>query len=125
MKTAKLTIFRYDPDVDPYPRFKTYELSLEEDITLLTALKCIYEKMDSTLAFRNYCCGAGPLCGSCLLTVNGEIVYSCTVLLKGDEELIIEPPKGFPVIKDLIVDWGIQIATSSVCLRGIKKRGAS
>lgn len=107
MKSVKLTIFRYDPDVDPYPRFKTYVLPLKEEITLLMALKYIYENIDNTLAFRNYCCGAGPLCGSCLLTVNDKTVYSCNVPLKGGEELIIEPPRGFPVIKDLVVDWGI------------------
>ena len=121
MKTVTLKIFRFDSSEDPYPRYKTYELSLEESMTLLMALRYIYEKVDNTLAFRNYCCGAGPLCGSCLLTVNGKPEYSCSMSLRGNENLIIEPLAGFPVIKDLVVDWGIQTAPSRDYAWEIKK----
>ena len=51
------------------------------------------------------------VCGSCTMNVNGRIRQACTALIEdvaeldGDTyEVILEPMKKFPVIRDLIVD---------------------
>ena len=75
-------------------------------MTLLMALRYIYEKIDNSLAFRDYCCGAGPACGSCLLNVNGKLAFSCSIILKGNEKYTVEPVPNFQVVKDLVVDKG-------------------
>ena len=121
MKSVILKIYRYDVDQDPSPRFQLYTIPVKEKITLLMALQYIYEHIDNTLAFRNYCCGAGPLCGSCLLIVDGKTTYACNFPLKGDQKLTVEPPRGFPIIKDLVVDWGVSLISSNGHIWNIKK----
>ncbi|MHA1710608.1 MAG: heterodisulfide reductase-related iron-sulfur binding cluster [Candidatus Freyarchaeota archaeon] len=42
--------------------------NIKEKTTLLMALGYIYEEIDSSLAFRDYCCGAGPFAVLACLT---------------------------------------------------------
>ena len=57
--------------------------------------------------FRNYYCGRG-LCGGCRVTVNGALKKACHVVLEPRSEYTVEPLKGYPVIRDLVVDFGIR-----------------
>ena len=102
-----LKIFRFDPETDSLPYYKTYTLPWTEGLTLLMAVKKIYETIDPTLGFRNYYCGRG-LCGSCVMTVDGTVKKSCHVVLEGGREYLVEPAKNYPVIRDLVVDFGAQ-----------------
>jgi succinate dehydrogenase/fumarate reductase-like Fe-S protein len=45
------------------------------------------------------------------MTVNGKSTRSCSRPLKPGESLLIEPMWGFPIIKDLAVDFGTSIST--------------
>jgi succinate dehydrogenase / fumarate reductase iron-sulfur subunit len=105
-----LKIFRYNPDEDHMPTYQSYEVPWKEGLLLLSALKYIRETLDETLAFRDYCCQAG-WCTSCMMTVNGKGMRACLKTLKPGDELTVEPMKGFPVIKDLVVDYGVKVAT--------------
>jgi fumarate reductase (CoM/CoB) subunit B len=43
------------------------------------------------------------LCGVCTLTINGEPRLACATDV--EDGMLIEPLKGFPIIKDLVVDY--------------------
>lgn len=109
-RPVHLKIFRYDPAVDRAPAYKTYEVPWHEGLLLLTAVKYIRDNIDETLAFRDYCCGCS-WCMSCLMTVNGKGMRTCSRVIHPGESILLEPMKGFPVIKDLAVDFGINIST--------------
>lgn len=109
-KSIYLKVFRYDPSTDYAPTYKNYEIQWREGLLLLKALKDIRDNLDETLAFRDFCCGCS-WCMSCLMMVNGKAIRACSRLLKAGESLLIEPLKGKPVIKDLVVDYGIKMTT--------------
>ncbi len=103
----RLKVFRFDPDVDATPYYLTYTLPWTEGMTLLMAVKKIYETIDPTLGFRNYFCGRG-LCTSCLMTVDSVVKKSCHKVLEPEREYLVEPVKNYPVIRDLVVDFGVK-----------------
>src|SRR5512142_2735165 len=105
-----LKVFRYDPDVDRAPRYEQYRIPWREGLLLLGALKYVRDNFDQTLAFRDYCCGCS-WCMSCLMTVDGKGTQTCSRPLKPGEKLLIEPMRGFPVIRDLAVDFGVTVTT--------------
>jgi len=106
----QLTVFRYDPVVDRAPSYKTYEVPWRDGLLLLAAIKYVRDTLDDTLAFRDYCCGCG-WCTSCIMMVDGKGTRTCSRPLKPGERLLVEPMRGFPVIKDLAVDFGVTITT--------------
>lgn len=100
--TAK--ILRYSPEKDEKPYWKTYQLEVESDSTILDILNDIHWKIDGTLSYRRSCRSA--ICGSCAVKVNGQNTLACETPLyrfKG-KRLKIEPLPGFQIIKDLVVD---------------------
>lgn len=104
---TRLRIFRFNPDTDTVPRYRVYTVPWIEGLTLLAAIRQIYATVDPTLGFRNYFCGRG-LCGGCRVTVDGASKRACHVVLASDQEYLVEPLKNYPVIRDLVVDFGIK-----------------
>ena len=104
---VQLKIFRFNPTIDAIPYYTSYTLPWTEGLTLLAAIRKIYIDTDRTLAFRNYYCGRG-LCGGCRVTVNGTATKACHVVLEPRSEYTVDPLKGYPVIRDLVVDFGIR-----------------
>ena len=109
-ETVTLKIFRYDPAIDQAPVYKTYEVPWQEGMLLLPAVKYVRDYIDETLSFRDYCCGCS-WCMSCLMMVNGKGMRTCSRVLQPGESILLEPMKGYPVIRDLVVDFGINITT--------------
>jgi succinate dehydrogenase/fumarate reductase-like Fe-S protein len=107
---VSLKIFRYDPDIDQVPTYKNYQVPWSEGLLLLSALKYIRDHLDETLAFRDYSCGCS-WCLSCMMMVDGKGMRTCSRPLKPGESLLVEPMMGFPVIRDLAVDFGMTITT--------------
>ena len=105
-----LKIFRYDPATDQGPSYKTYEIPWRDGLLLLPAVKYVRDNLDETLAFRDYCCGCS-WCMSCLMMVDGKGMRTCSRVLHPGESILLEPMRGFPVIRDLVVDFGINIST--------------
>ena len=105
-----LKVFRYNPDKDEAPSYVDYEVPWREGLLVLNALKHVRDNIDETLAFRDFCCGCA-WCMSCLMTVNGKGIRTCSKLLKPGDSLVIEPLWGNPVIKDLVVDFGVSVST--------------
>jgi succinate dehydrogenase/fumarate reductase iron-sulfur protein len=99
-----LKVYRCNPAAKEAGRFDTFEVAVEEKMTVLDALCAIQSDQDPTLAFR-YSCRAG-ICGTCAMTVNGVPRWTCRLqLAKLDSATVtLEPLLHFPVIKDLAVD---------------------
>jgi succinate dehydrogenase/fumarate reductase iron-sulfur protein len=97
-------IARFDPDKDKEPRFQTYEVPAEKEMSVLEALFYIVENLDGSLAFRYSCRGA--VCGSCAMRINGQNRLACQTLIKklGSDTITISPLPHLAVQKDLIVD---------------------
>jgi succinate dehydrogenase / fumarate reductase iron-sulfur subunit len=72
---------------------------------VLDALHQVKWEQDGTLTFRRSC--AHGVCGSDAMRINGRNRLACKTLLKDldpSKPITIEPIKGLPVIKDLVVD---------------------
>ena len=100
---VKLKIQRFSPEVDEKPHWKEYTVDVERTDRLLDALHQVKWHQDGTLAFRRSC--AHGVCGSDAMTINSVNRLACKVLM-GDlgSRVSVEPLRGFPIIKDLVVD---------------------
>ena len=101
----KFKIFRYDPQKDEKPYYKSYEVQAEPTDRILDCLNLIRWEQDSTLSYRMSC--AHGVCGSDGMMINGISALACQKLVKDfkeGEEILIEPLLVFRVVKDLIVD---------------------
>lgn len=107
---VSLKIFRFDPDKDQKPFYQQFQVPYSEGLLLLTAIKYVRENLEESLAFRDYCCGCS-WCMSCLMTVNGKGMRTCSKVLRPGEHLLVEPMKGYPIVKDLVVDFGVAVTT--------------
>lgn len=102
---AKVSIKRFNPSSDEKPYFQTYDVNVEEGMTLLELLGEIKDKQDPSLTFRAFCRSA--ICGSCAMRVNGVAQLACKVQAEDkikNGTVTIEPLANFEVIKDLVVD---------------------
>jgi len=103
MKTYRITILRYNPEVDREPHPESYEVTGREGWTVLDALHEIKWKKDGSLAFRRSC--RHGICGSCAMTVDGKNRLACETQLDTlPPAFAVEPLRGLPVIKDLVVE---------------------
>jgi succinate dehydrogenase / fumarate reductase iron-sulfur subunit len=101
---VKLKIFRYNPEKDKRPHYKTYKLDAEPTDRVLDMLEKVKGYHDGTLSFRRSC--AHGICGSDAMRINGRNYLACKVLLRdlNSTKITVEPLLGLKVIKDLIVD---------------------
>jgi succinate dehydrogenase / fumarate reductase, iron-sulfur subunit len=103
--TVTLKIARFDPEVDSEPHFETYQVTSHATDRVLDALHQIKWDQDGSLSFRRSC--AHGVCGSDAMRINGRNRLACKTLIKDvnpDKPIVVEPIKGLPVEKDLIVD---------------------
>jgi succinate dehydrogenase / fumarate reductase iron-sulfur subunit len=89
-----------------------YRVPVEEGMVVLDALHWIQANVAPDLAVRWNCKAAK--CGSCSAEVNGRPVLTCKTRLSDfaeDEEIIVEPVRAFPLIKDLVTDvsWNYEV----------------
>ena len=108
---ANFKILRFNPEKDNKPGFQEFHLDTPTGMTLLEALRILKTDQDGSLTFRWSC--ASSICGSCAVTVNGRNKLACKTQVSGvlSDPIVIEPLAGFPVIKDLVVDWEPLFAT--------------
>ena len=94
---------RYNPEVSQDPWWDTFTLDAEPSDRLLDALHEIKWRQDGTLALRRSC--AHGICGSDAMLINGHNALACKVLVRDVvPKVTVEPIRGLPVLKDLIVD---------------------
>src|SRR5579863_3489367 len=101
---VKVSIYRYNPEVDKKPYYKDYDVSLDPlDTKLLNVLMKIKDLYDDSVSFRRSC--REGVCGSDAMNINGRNGLACTTNLKTLAEPVeLRPLPGLPVVRDLIVD---------------------
>ena len=96
-------IKRFDPEADRRPYWAEYTLEARGSDRVLDVINHLKWEVDGSLAFRRSC--AHGICGSDAMLINGVNRLACKVLVKDlGERITIEPIRGLPVLKDLIVD---------------------
>ena len=98
-----LKIRRYNPEVSEEPWWDEFTVKMEPTDRLLDALHEVKWRHDGTLALRRSC--AHGICGSDAMLINGRNALACKVLVQDvAPKATVEPIRGLPVLKDLIVD---------------------
>ena len=103
--TVTLRIQRFNPEVDTEAHYEDYQVLAHATDRVLDALHQIKWEQDGSLSFRRSC--AHGVCGSDAMRINGRNRLACKTLIKDvnpDKPITVEPIKGLPVEKDLIVD---------------------
>ena len=101
--SVQIRILRFDPSQDERPWWGDYEADVEPTERVLDALHYVKWYRDSSLALRRSC--AHGICGSDAMIINGVNLLACKVKIRDLEQpIVIEPIRGLPVIRDLVVD---------------------
>ena len=102
---VNLRIQRFNPDTDALPHFEDYTVECEPTDRVLDAILQVKGLLDGSLTLRKSC--AHGVCGSDGVRVNGRNALACRELIRNHKQpIVIEPMKGFKIIKDLVVDMG-------------------
>ena len=100
-----LKIARFNPEDPDAAGFQSFRVPCLPSDRLLNLLLYVKGYLDGTLTFRRSC--AHGVCGSDAMRINGRNRLACKTLLKDldlNKPVTVEPIKGLPVRKDLIVD---------------------
>jgi fumarate reductase (CoM/CoB) subunit B len=100
MEKGKVSIVRYNPELDSKPHYEAYEFPFERGMSVLDVAFYVYENLDGTFSF-NYCC-RNSHCGLCAAIINGKAGLMCRE--SATPEMTLEPLRNLTVIRDLIVD---------------------
>ncbi|MEJ2291349.1 MAG: succinate dehydrogenase iron-sulfur subunit [Deinococcales bacterium] len=96
-------IKRYDPEKDARPHWQEFKLQAGPMDRVLDVLNELKWEQDGSISYRRSC--AHGICGSDAMVINGVNRLACKVLVKDlGNEIAVEPLRGLPVLKDLIVD---------------------
>ena len=100
-----LKVRRYNPEVSDEAHWDEWQLTMYGTDRVLDALHKVKWEHDGSVSFRRSC--AHGVCGSDAMRINGRNRLACKTLLKDldtSKPILVEPIKGLPVEKDLIVD---------------------
>ncbi|MEL7567288.1 MAG: fumarate reductase (CoM/CoB) subunit TfrB [Dehalobacterium sp.] len=100
MEKGKVTVLRYNPEIDQKPHYETYEFPFKKGMTVLDVAFHIYENIDGAFSF-SYCC-RNSHCGLCGAKINGKPGLMCRE--SATPEMILEPLDNMTVIRDLTID---------------------
>ena len=103
---VQFKVKRFNPEKDSKPYWGEYTVEIDPTDRVLDGLNYIKWNVDGSLTYRRSC--AHGICGSDVFVVNGRNRLACKFLmkqaLKESKVITVEPIRGFPVIKDLVVD---------------------
>ena len=102
--TAKVQ--RFNPALDQSPSYQVYEIESAESMLVLSLIKKIHDDIDKSLAYRNVSCYRG-VCTACLMNIDGKNRRACSTFAKPGDTVTVGPAKKYPIIRDLVVDFGI------------------
>ncbi len=102
--TIPIEVRRYRPEAESEPVWERFEVPLRKEWMVLDGLNYVKEQLDGSVSFR-WSCRMG-VCGSCGMMVNGDPKLTCATYLTelAPGPVRVEPLRGFPVIRDLVVD---------------------
>lgn len=96
-------IKRFDPEKDTRPHWQEFHIEAGPMDRVLDVLNELKWEQDGSISYRRSC--AHGICGSDAMVINGVNRLACKVLVKDlGAEIAVEPLRGLPVLKDLIVD---------------------
>jgi succinate dehydrogenase / fumarate reductase iron-sulfur subunit len=96
-------IKRFDPEKDARPHWQEFKIQAGPMDRVLDVLNELKWGQDGSISYRRSC--AHGICGSDAMVINGVNRLACKVLVKDlGTEIVVEPLRGLPVLKDLIVD---------------------
>ena len=99
----KVKVRRFNPEKDRRPYWSEFKVEAQKMDRVLDVLQSIKENQDGTVTFRRSC--AHGVCGSDAMVINGRNRLACKILVQDvGRSVVIEPLRGLPVIKDLVVD---------------------
>lgn len=103
-KKIKVSIYRYNPEVDHKPYYQDYYVEPNPlDTKLLNLLMLIKDAHDDSVSFRRSC--REGVCGSDAININGRNGLAClTDISSLSDTIVLRPIPGLPVVRDLIVD---------------------
>jgi succinate dehydrogenase / fumarate reductase iron-sulfur subunit len=110
MPDANLKVFRgTKAGAGTYENFK---VPIEDGMVILDAIHYIQQNFAPDIAVRWNCKAAK--CGSCSAEVNGKPALMCKSRMdkfEPGEEILVEPVKTFPLVKDLVTDvsWNYEV----------------
>jgi fumarate reductase iron-sulfur subunit len=101
-----LEVTRYRPERETEPTMQAYDVPVRKEWSVLDALNHVKDQLDGSLSYR-WSCRMG-ICGSCGMNVNGDPKLTCATFLTdyAPGPVRVEPLRGFPVIRDLVVELG-------------------
>jgi succinate dehydrogenase / fumarate reductase iron-sulfur subunit len=102
--TVTIKVKRFNPEIDEKPHWQAFTVDdVEGTDRVLDVLHRAKWYQDGTLTFRRSC--AHGVCGSDAMVINGANGLACQVLIQDvGTDITVEAIRGFPVIKDLVVD---------------------
>jgi len=102
MTEVTFKIFRYKPGVIDPPRYDTFKVEVDEQMSVLDVLEKLRIN-DETLTYRHSCHHGS--CGTCGMLVNGKEMLACVANVHdlGATEVTVEPLRNAPLISDLVV----------------------
>jgi succinate dehydrogenase/fumarate reductase iron-sulfur protein len=102
MKTYQVRVARSTENGAPADA-GTFEVQLEDRMTILDALFSIQREQDQSLSFR--CACRVGMCGTCAMYINAVPRLACKTRVSqlNSEAVTIAPLPNLPVIKDLVV----------------------
>jgi succinate dehydrogenase / fumarate reductase iron-sulfur subunit len=99
----KLSISRYNPDVDSAPYLQDYEIEPDPRDHMLLDVILRLKQQDPTLSLRRSF--REGVCGYDAMNINGRNGLACITPVRGlKQPVVLRPLPGFPIIRDLIVD---------------------
>jgi succinate dehydrogenase / fumarate reductase iron-sulfur subunit len=102
VSTRRLRLHRYRRG-DAEPHIEEHDVPVDEDTTVLSALRWIQLHRDPSLALRHSCFHAS--CGTCGVRVNGRERLACVTRLSEHEGTVsVDPIANLPVLHDVVVD---------------------
>ncbi|HET9119777.1 MAG TPA: succinate dehydrogenase/fumarate reductase iron-sulfur subunit [Solirubrobacterales bacterium] len=124
MPEYTLQIRRYKPESGEGPYWETFDVELDESLSVLDGILQARDRDDGSLAVRCSCRAA--ICGSCGMKINGQSGLACKTMIgeasefanrrnggertggarseSAAEPIVVEPMGNMPVIKDLVTD---------------------
>ena len=84
------------------PRVENFEVTFESGQSVLDGLRMVRQQADPSLAFRFSCINANA-CKECMMLIDGDVDYACTVRLKEGVTTLAPLPKK-ALIRDLVTE---------------------
>ena len=102
-----VSIYRYNPEVDKEPHMQDFKFdSRGKDMMVLDVLETLKAE-DATLVYRRSC--REGVCGSDGMNISGRNGLACITPISEvikNNQIIIRPLPGLPVIRQLVVEMG-------------------